>query len=129
MVTKKPASPRLEQPSVRQMGVFSSLSATARQAQPGKPGYLSRLTTRPLSNTTIAFAGVALAGVTAALFVAGFARRPITMAYHRVVARAERIEVPVPMLFPVTLPVTIADTGRRLFTDMRALPERVGHRS
>ncbi len=127
MVTKKPASPRLEQPSVRQMGVYSSLSATARRAQPGKPGYLSRLATPPLSNTTIVFAGVALAGVTAALFVAGFARRPITRAYHRVVARAEKIEVP--MLFPVTLPVTLADTGRRLFLDLRALPERVGHRS
>ncbi len=98
MVTKKPASPRLEQTSVRQKGVFTSPITTP----------------RPLSNKTIVIAGVSLAAITVALFVAGFARRPITRAYHRVVARAEKIEVP--MLFPVTL----AETGRQIFAVMRA---------
>lgn len=107
MVTKKPASPRLEQTPFRRMGAFTSPIATS----------------RPLSNATIVFAGVALVAATVALFVAGFARKPVTLAYYRLMARAEQIEVP--MLFPVTL----AETGRQFFAVRRALPERVGHRS
>lgn len=129
MVTQTPIEPQVEQPGIRR-AAHASPSARDSAAQAQQAGGIARgaaatyraqatsstqRAAQPLPKNAAIFAGAALV-VTIALFGIGLTRRHVAPAYHRVMSRAEQIDVP--LLFPLI----VAEFIRELIADRREMP-------